>query len=396
MASEGQRRSLAGEHLAGQGGVQTQRRAADDITLGHPASVARWSVDGAAARLRAAPPTRSPPDPARRRHATRPTVPEVPLMAWFRRREADDLPQTPPPDPDPVLPVLSREDAARLVALTRHTFAEHGRETVPDGQGALVGQGHVHGLSNLAATVSLVPRREWPGLVRRHVATMLQAHETEEPADLDAARDLLLVKLRAAAEIPSPRPLYAPEVLPGVLAVAALDYPTHVSELLSDERVDELGGWEAVREVAWSNLRRLPAPARQDLHGDPDRQDGTVHVLTTEDFFGASRLLLLDELLAGMGVERPAHGVLLVVPNRHLLAVHVLRGPGVVAAVDVLVRMAAGEHAGRPGPVSPHVYFRAADGRTQQVTSVEDDGSTAVHVEGALAEAFTALGLLGD
>ena len=103
-------------------------------------------------------------------------------MAWFRRREADDLPQTPPPDPDPVLPVLSREDAARLVALTRHTFAEHGRETVPDGQGALVGQGHVHGLSNLAATVSLVPRREWPGLVRRHVATMLQAHETEEPA----------------------------------------------------------------------------------------------------------------------------------------------------------------------------------------------------------------------
>ena len=319
-------------------------------------------------------------------------------MAWFRRRErdADDLPQTPPPDPDPVLPVLSREDAARLVALTRHTFAEHGRETVPDGQGALVGQGHVHGLSNLAATVSLVPRREWPGLVRRHVATMLQAHETEEPADLDAARDLLLVKLRAAAEIPSPRPLYAPEVLPGVLAVAALDYPTHVSELLSDERVDELGGWEAVREVAWSNLRRLPAPARQDLHGDPDRQDGTVHVLTSEDFFGASRLLLLDELLAGLGVERPAHGVLLVVPNRHLLAVHVLRGPGVVAAVDVLVRLAAGEHAGRPGPVSPHVYFRAADGRTQQVTRVQDDGTTAVQVEGALAEAFTALGLLGD
>ena len=134
--------------------------------------------------------------------------------------------------------------------------------------------------------------------------------------------------------------------------------------------------------MAWSNLRRLPAPARQDLHGDPDRQDGTVHVFTSEDFFGASRLLLLDELLAGPGVERPAHGVLLVVPNRHLLAVHVLRGPGVVAAVDVLVRMAAGEHAGRPGPVSPHVYFRAADGRTQQVTGVEDDGSTAVRVEG--------------
>lgn len=320
-------------------------------------------------------------------------------MAWFRRRgrrEDGGLPATPPDDPDPVLPVLSRDDAARLVALTRQTFAEHGRETVPDGQGALVGQGHVHGLSNLAATVSLVPRREWPGLVRRHVATMLEAHETVEPADLDEARDLLLVKLRAAHEIPSPRPLYAPEVLPGVLAVAALDYPTHVSELLSDERVEELGGWDAVREVAWSNLRRLPSPARQDLHGRPELDDSVVHVLTSDDFFGASRLLLLDEVLAGLGVERPAHGVLLVVPNRHLLAVHVLRGPGVVAAVEVLVRMAAGEHAGRPGPLSPHVFFRAPDGRTQQVTSTGPDGSTAVRVDGALADAFAALGLLGD
>jgi len=331
-------------------------------------------------------------------------------MAWFRRRAGgpglrrgrdgrragDGLQVAPPADPDPVLPVLSRDDAARLVALTRQVFAEHGRETVPDGQGALVGQGHVHGLSNLAATLSLVPRREWPDVVRRHVGTMLRAHDTVEPADLEEARELLLVKLRAAQDVPDPRPAYAPEVLPGVLAVAALDYPTHVSELLADERLAALGGWEAVREVAWANLRRLPPPERQDLHGDPDDDDSVVHVLTTDDFFGASRVLLLDEVLAGLGVERPSHGVLLAVPNRHLLAVHVLRGPGVVAAVDVLVRLAAGEHAGRPGPVSSHVYFRAADGRAQQVTSVDDDGATVVRVDGPLAEAFDALGLLGD
>jgi hypothetical protein len=332
-------------------------------------------------------------------------------MGWFRRRRGgpdreggrppgaqgqDGRPVNPPADPDPVLPVLSRDDAARLVAMTREVFAEHGRETVPDGLGALVGQGHVHGLANLAATLSLVPRRDWPDVVRRHVATMLQAHDTVEPGDLDQARDLLLVKLRAVADVPPPLPRYAPQVLPGVLAVAALDYPTHVSELLADERVDGLGGWEAVREVAWANLRRLPTPQRQDVHGDPDDASSVVHVLTTDDFFGASRVLLLDELLAGFGVERPSHGVLLVVPNRHLLALHVLAGRGVVAAVDVLVRLAAAEHAGRPGPVSPEVFFRAADGRVQQVTSTQDDGTTAVRVEGPLAEAFAALGLLGD
>jgi hypothetical protein len=224
----------------------------------------------------------------------------------------------------------------------------------------------------------------------------LKALSVLSRADLDAARELLLVKLRAVEDLPDPRPRYAPEVLPGVLAVAALDYPTHVSELLADERLDELGGWEAVREVAWANLRRLPAPHHQELQGDAGSDDSSVHVLTTDDFFGASRLLLVEELLAGLGVERPPHGVLLTVPHRHLLAVHVLRGPGVVAAVDVLVRLAAGEHAGRPGPVSPHVYFRAADGRTQQVTHLEPDGTTAVRVDGAFAEAFAALGLLGD
>ena len=101
------------------------------------------------------------------------------------------------------------------------------------------------------------------------------------------------------------------------------------------------------------------------------------------------------EALAGIGIERPAHGVLLAVPNRHLLAVHVLGGLGVVTALQTLTRLAAGEHDSRPGPVSPHVYYRAADGRVEQVTFPEPDGrGVGVHVRGLLAEAFAALGLV--
>ncbi len=317
-------------------------------------------------------------------------------MRWFRRRASDDdgVPG-PPADPDPVLPVLSRDDAATLVALTRRTFAEHGRETVPDGDGALVGDGLVHGLGNLAAVVAQLPRRQWPEAVARHVRTMIEAHATAEPATLEQARPLLLPKLRPLVSLDAGRPSYAPEPLPGILAVAALDYPTHVSELLSDERVAALGGWDAVRDIAFDNLRRLPAPHHDEIDSDPARTDAAVHLLATDDFFGASRVLLLDEVLAGIGIERPAHGVLLAVPNRHLLAVHVLGGLGVVTALQTLTRLASGEHDARPGPVSPHVYYRAADGRIEQVTFPEPDGrGVGVHVRGLLAEAFAALGLV--
>jgi hypothetical protein len=315
-------------------------------------------------------------------------------VRWFRRRAPDDdgVPG-PPVDPDPVLPVLSRDDAATLVALTRRTFAEHGRETVPDGDGALVGDGLVHGLGNLAAVVAQLPRRQWPEAVARHVRTMIEAHATTEPATLEEARPLLLPKLRPLASLDVARPAYAPEPLPGILAVAALDYPTHVSELLSDERLDAFGGWSAVRDIAFANLRRLPAPHHDQIDSDPSRSDAVVHLLATDDFFGASRVLLLDEVLAGIGIERPAHGVLLAVPNRHLLAVHVLAGLGVVTALQTMVRLAAGEHDARPGPVSPQLFYRSADGRTQQVTR-RTDGHVGVHVEGPLAEAFAALGLV--
>lgn len=318
-------------------------------------------------------------------------------MPWFRRRASagdDEVPGV-PTDPDPVLPVLSRDDAATLVALTRRTFAEHGRETVPDGEGVLVGDGIVHGLGNLAAVVAQLPRRQWPAAVERHVSTMIEAHATAEPTTLEQARSLLLPKLRPLSSLDVRRPAYAPEPLPGLLTVAALDYPTHVSELLSDERLDALGGWEALRDIAFENLRRLPAPHHDVIDGDPSRADAVVHLLATDDFFGASRVLVLDEVLAGIGIERPRHGVLLAVPNRHLLAVHVLGGLGVVTAMQTLTRLAAGEHDTRPGPVSPHVYYRAADGRVEQVTFPDPDGQgVGVHVRGLLAEAFAALGLV--
>lgn len=338
-------------------------------------------------------------------------------MGFFDRRKRDrrarersrdaargvgDAPRAPRPivpatDRDPVLPALSREDAVALGRLARESFVRHGIETVEDGRGALVAMdGRLYGLTNLSAAVAHEPKARWPELVRSHVEGLLASHAQPGPVSLDEVRTQVYPRLRWAADLPEPGPTYAPRPLPGVAEIAAIDYPSHVAELLSDEAVDRLGGWPVARESAMANLRALPPMHRDTLHGDADRDDSDVHVLTTDDFYGPSRLLMLPEVLSGLGIERPSHGVLVAVPNRHLLALHPLQGAGVVAALQVLVRISTGEHDQRPGALSRHVYYVPASGAAaQQVTSFAEDGTLTVNVEGHLADAFTALGLLG-
>ena len=314
-------------------------------------------------------------------------------MSWFRRRrrKADDpnLEQ-----PDDHLKPLTVGDARDLTELARAAFAAEGTEVVPDGQGALVGDHRTFGLTNLAAMAAQHPRRRWSGLAKRHARGILAAHATDAAAtDPESVRSQVLVKLRPVEDVGRVAS-YAPEILPGILLLVAIDHPDHVRELFSDEAVDELGGWDELRDVAIHNLRRLGPPDHEVIQADPERPDSVVHLFGSDDFFGAARLAILPEVLAGVGIERPSHGALVAVPNRHLLLVHPLEGPGVVPAVQMMVRLATSEFHGHTGPVSPQVFYRSAEGQVQQVTvQDEDEGTVAVQVAGPFAEAFDALGL---
>jgi hypothetical protein len=297
--------------------------------------------------------------------------------------------------PDPSLPMLTVDEAAWLAALVRTAFAEHGRETTPDGSGGLRGDGQTYGLHNLAAHVAAVPRRAWPDVARRHVHDMVAADRTPHPTSLDEVRDQVLLKLRAVSELPPEPPLYAPEVLPGIVAVAAIDYPTHVSELLDVERLTPLGGWSAVRPVAMENLRRLELPHVEDIVAQAGDPTSVVHVMVADDFFGAARVCVLDQVLAAsLGVERPRHGVLVAVPNRHVMAVHIPTGTGFLAALNTLAALAAGESVEAPGPISPYVFLITPDGVVEQVTTRGEDGELVVDATGALADVMEALGVL--
>lgn len=176
----------------------------------------------------------------------------------------------------------------------------------------------------------------------------------------------------------------------------------HLSAWLArDDRVEALtglagyGGWPRVRPHALDNLRRLPVPVHHARPLDDKVEESPLlHVFTAEDVFGASRLLVLDDLLAASRVGPAPHGTLVALPQAHLLAVHVLTGPDVDETLTALASL------GRAGaratwPVSPEVYFRGPQGHLQRVTRTLPDGEVLYHLDGPFAEKLTELGRVG-
>lgn len=145
-----------------------------------------------------------------------------------------------------------------------------------------------------------------------------------------------------------------------------------MSRFAGSATVADLGAeWATQGPTAVDALRRLPLPRHRELTSE-------VHTFVADDVLGASRLLILDELLAALlHVERPSHGVLVIAPNRHLLAVHVLtRLDAVAPALQLMSELALVEHR-LAGPVSPWVYYRDVDARLGLLTPSVDPASPA-------------------
>lgn len=294
----------------------------------------------------------------------------------------------------PDLPMLSVAQYGALEQLAADAFTRRGVPVTGDGHGVLRGAGDQQfGLHNLAVLVSRVPFRRWSSVVDEHAASLVAANEA---AARPVRPEQVLLKLRRADELPCPVDYDASTRLPGLLSLVAVDHPTHVAELFRHDDVTALGDHEEVRELALANLRALPPPEHHALPADGARADSTVHVFASDDFFGAARVLVLDALLAeALRLERPEHGCVVAVPNRRLLLVHPVEGPGVVPALNAMAVIARREHDEQPGPVSAELYYLPQAGPGQQLTARDDDGAVTVRVEGAFGEALQRLGLTG-
>ncbi|GEL94458.1 hypothetical protein [Cellulomonas composti] len=189
------------------------------------------------------------------------------------------------------------------------------------------------------------------------------------------APGLLVARLLLDPEVAPPD---ARELGGGLVAVAAV---------LHDGRLTDAPGCSV--DDALAGLRTLPTPEHQlAAHA--------VHAFEAADPLGASRLLVVEDLLAAVGEpdlpDDGRFGLLVAVPDARVLLVHAVRDEQVLRAAHLMATIARMRQ-GEADAIGPHVYHRTADGTLTQVTQHSDD-EIEVHVDGSLADALAGLGLV--
>ncbi len=225
------------------------------------------------------------------------------------------------------------------------------------------------------------PREEWPAIVRAQVMAINSSMD-RSPREGNETLFHFFPKLMYLADFPTEMrdriENYAFDLAPDLRVLASVDNPQTVETLTTSERLRPFGGWAGAYPRLLDNLRALPAPH----HVVQDR----IHVWISadDDFYGATRVLILEELLAKVDDPFSEYGVLVVMPTRNLLGALVIRSfEDTVTGVSRLLNYAAGQFAQRPGPLVPHVYYQASANATLQQLTYPTDDKVQVHVTGA-------------
>jgi hypothetical protein len=135
---------------------------------------------------------------------------------------------------------------------------------------------------------------------------------------------------------------------------AASPRPKAGGELLT---AGDVVGWgvehDTVFETARGNVR---AAGRLDL--ERFALDGTdLIALFGPTHYAATHVLWLDDYLTGIDGWSEANGALVVLPHRHLVAIHPIESAAVVPAAGTLLHFAAQQFETCPGPISDQLYW---------------------------------------
>jgi hypothetical protein len=227
----------------------------------------------------------------------------------------------------------------------------------------------VFGLSNIAQLCGGLDPTEWPQTVQRHFDNMLAANQISDDlfSDFEAVRPNLRLRLMPTDPEAGPKPDGAPDwvqypVAPGLVAILAVDLPTSVATVPRDV-VRDWPPADELHRIALDGVRAEAPPERQEI----DVRGAKLLVEVGESFFTASRLLLLPEVLDLAGAD----GVLVAVPTRHSLAVHLIRDTTVLQALPSLAALARNMAQAGPGTISPAVYWWHAGAMTVIPTEID-------------------------
>ncbi|WP_307123005.1 hypothetical protein [Streptomyces sp. B1I3] len=179
----------------------------------------------------------------------------------------------------------------------------------------------------------------------------------------------------------------APVALPGLVMATAL-FAGGRLDFVPVSSMSELGGTEAVWVRAMRNVENLDSLRVVRELCDATREDTELVTLMGDDPFVASRVAVLDWLVGQVHGAPPGYGVMVAVPSWHTLILHVVRGTGVLTAVETMA-LAAGhwfQTAEDNRGVSPDVYFVAPDRRAQRIAYPDADGKVVIDTTGLMGD----------
>ncbi|GAA0611173.1 hypothetical protein HPO96_21985 [Kribbella sandramycini] len=210
--------------------------------------------------------------------------------------------------------------------------------------------GPILGLSNLARAIAHQDPAGWPQAVERHFTDLIRRLEEgvpDPPADPERA---LVQRLVPRAALPAEWTADRPDFLPGLLSVPAAEQGDVVTMFLNPS---DLGlTWSAAEGFGLANLRR-----RTDTVDFVD-VGGVQIAALTGDSFTASRALVIDAVLRdSLAISTPPSGLLVALPSRDLLLIHVIRDLGAIPALGHLINHAVRTYNQAPGPLSPDVHL---------------------------------------
>lgn len=281
---------------------------------------------------------------------------------------------------EPKFPGLSAADTRWLIGEAQRVLTDLGHSSsVLDSVALTLTDGRELGLDNLARTLSLMPRKRWPRAVRDQLSTLIAIRPDQPPAPAD-----LRVKLWPKERADRLLTYDALEPLPGLFAVLAAQGKGASHEF---GELALIGDRDKAYDAALSNLAGLPLPRHTRRRVDPRVRGSWVEFLDSPDAYGAARVTVLPELLRRvLGTGFPIHGVLVAVPTKFELWVHVPVDEEAIHTALTMAWLAHKTWSEEPYPISPNVFLVSPDMDAARLVTSD--------LEGCDVNESVALGLL--